>query len=92
MKSDVRFLFTKFVLLDEQGNEKDNQYGYRIFDDYVKYCDDALTYEQLKAITPQDVLDMIEEEYDELYESVLDKGFYFNENWISVDETGIITK
>lgn len=90
MKNIVRFSFTKFIVLDEKGNEKHMQYGYRVYDDYVNYCNDTLSLEALKTITPQDVLRMIEEDYDELYESVLDKGFYFNETWVTVDETGTI--
>lgn len=90
MGNIVRFRFTKFIILDVHGVEKDCQYGYRIFDEYANYCNDSFTLEQLKGVTPQDVLEMIEEDYDELYESVLDKGFYFNETWITVDETGTI--
>lgn len=90
MENIVRFQFTKFIGLDVTGVEKEQQYGYRIFDEYANYCNDTFTWEQLTGITPQDVLEIIEADYDELYESVLDKGFYFNEQWIDVDETGTI--
>lgn len=90
MENKVHFQFTKFVALDGQGGEKEVRFGYRVFDDYANYSEDTLTREQLMRITPQDALTVIEEAYVELYESILDKGFYFNQQWIGVDETGTI--
>lgn len=91
MSSVVHVVFTKFVAFDQQGVEKKPRYGYVIFDTYANYYQDTFTWETIRQITPQMILKTIEEDYIELYESVLDKGFYFNEIWIPVDETGTIT-
>lgn len=90
MTSTVRFQYTRFIDMQADGTDGEVKYGYRVFDDYGQYCNDKYTWEGVTEITPEDVVMIIENEYNDLYELILDNGFYFNGVWVAVDETGII--
>lgn len=91
MNSYVHFQTTKFTEFNDCEFEGNIKFGFKVFDKYEKYYEDRLTFEELKGMTPQKALDIIERDYELFYEMILDKGFYFNGEIIKVDESGVIS-
>lgn len=92
MIGSVKFQFTKFTDVQKNGKLGNETYGYRVFDEYDQYSNDDLTLRELMEIDSEQAVLIIEDEYDELYEIILDNGFYFNNEWVAVDETGIVIR
>lgn len=88
MKNVVHFQFTKFAEMNETGVVLKESYGYQLYDEYGRYSKDGMTFEQMNEYTVQYVLELMEEEYSEFYVSILDGGYYWNKEWVPVDESG----
>jgi len=86
----VTFQLTKFVNLDSDLNEQEPAYGYRVYDDYGSDYNNVYTKEELPR-TPQDALEILEEEHNDLYDAAVEKGgFFFNDDYVQIDEDGKI--
>ena len=88
MSNRVALQFTKFSNLDEMGKVLEESFGYRIYDDYGQ--DYNNTYDSVEELNEhiniKTLQSFISENHEEFFESVRDKGIYFNGGWIPVED------
>lgn len=91
MGNRVNFQTTKFVNLDNDLNEQEPAYGYRVYDDYESAYNNCYSKEELPR-TAAEALEILKW-HDGLYESALEKGgFFFNDDYIQLDDEGNVVE
>jgi len=82
------FQYTRFVNLDNSGNEFDESWGYRLYDDYDQtYNNTFKSFEELRDVVhKENLLEYLWNNHFEFIVDLMDRGIYFNEEWMTPEE------
>ena len=74
--------YTKFVNLNDSGQEVDHTFGFRIYDDYqAEYRNTYYSFEELRvSINRENIQEFLEREYFDFYEDR--RGVELNDEWV----------
>ena len=80
--------YTRFVDLSEEGNEIEETWGYRLYDDYSQLYNNTFnSFEELRDVVNRtNILQFLWDNHFEFAAELDDKGLYFNDDWITPEE------
>lgn len=88
MSNHLMIAICKFTDYNLQGEQTDEYFGYRIYDDYASdYCNQYATLaEVLQAVSPENVLDLIETNHAELLNATFPpSGLWIGADWFEME-------
>ncbi len=84
---EVSVSYHKLHELNKQLEEVNTTYGLNYFNTYQSVYDMGMELDEMKEMTPDKALQKIKEVGGELLYGVkINEGFYFNDDWITVNE------